>query len=261
MRILVTVKQVPDTAEVRIDPKTNVLMREGVPSIVNPEDLHAVELALELRQRCGGSVTALSMGPPQAREALEDVLTMGVDRAVLLSDRAFAGADTLVTAHTLAAAVRALGGADLILCGRQAIDGDTAQVGPQLAGFLQLPQVTYACAIEPDGQSLLVTHDLEDVTEQVRVSLPALVTVTDAAPDPRLPSLEFAATAAADTAVEVWSAETLGVDPQTLGLAASPTGVVRIFQPERVTDCEMIDGDETVMVRTLLQRLQERGTV
>ena len=148
MNIIVTVKQVPDTNDVRLDPITGTLIREGVPSIVNPEDRHAVELGLSLREQAGGGkVIVISMGPPQAEVALREVLAMGADEAILLSDRAFAGADTLATAAALAAAIRKIGTYDVILCGRQAIDGDTAQVGPQLAEFLGIAQATYVQAV------------------------------------------------------------------------------------------------------------------
>ncbi|MCP4714309.1 MAG: electron transfer flavoprotein subunit beta/FixA family protein, partial [Deltaproteobacteria bacterium] len=189
LNIIVTVKQVPDTAEVRIDPETNSLIREGIPSIINPEDVNAVEVALSLKDAHGGMVTALCMGPPQAEEALEEVLAMGVDKAVLLSDRAFAGADTLVTAFTLSGAIRKLGSFDLIVCGRQAIDGDTAQVGPQVAGFLGLPQVTYADEVVWDSEKLTVRQSLEDRTRWVQVRMPALVTVLLDSNTPRYPSL------------------------------------------------------------------------
>jgi len=161
LQIIFTIKQVPDTHEVRIDPKTNSLIREGIPSIVNPEDKNAVEAALILREKHGGTITVLTMGPPQAEEVLTEVIAMGADRGILLTDRAFAGADTLVTAFTLSRAIRKLGKFDLILCGRQAIDGDTAQVGPQLAGFLNLNQITYAQKVLlPDPEVIAIRSEL-----------------------------------------------------------------------------------------------------
>ncbi len=259
LRICVTVKQVPDTAEVRIDPETNSLMREGVPSIVNPEDLNAVETALDLTSRHGGTVTALSMGPPQAETALEEVLAMGVDKAVLLSDRRFAGSDTLVTAFVLSRAILKLGTFDLILCGRQAIDGDTAQVGPQVAGFLGLPQVTYAEAVTLEGERLSVRRGLEDRIEQVGVRLPALVTVSSPINRPRYPSLYNIEQACSGTLLTVWGADDLQVPDSMAGLTASPTGVKRIFQPEKLTDCEHIEGTEEQMANTLVERLRERN--
>jgi electron transfer flavoprotein beta subunit len=258
LNIIVTVKQVPDTAEVRIDPKTNSLMREGVPSIINPEDRNALEAAVALRERCGGTVTALSMGPPQARDALEEALCMGADRAILLSDRAFAGADTLITAFTLSRAIMKISNYDLILCGRQAIDGDTAQVGPQVAGFLELPQVTYAEGIEPEAEgSIVVQRGLEEETEWVRVRLPALVTVTSRINHPRYPSLYAVAPACDEGAIKTWTAKDLQLPEAMLGLGASPTTVKKIFAPERAMKGEMIPGDEKEMAAALIARLKE----
>lgn len=258
LNIIVTIKQVPDTADVRIDPKTNSLMREGIPSIINPEDRNALEAALVLREAHGGTVTALSMGPPQARDALEEALCMGADRAILLSDRAFAGADTLITSFTLSRAIMKIAKYDLILCGRQAIDGDTAQVGPQMAGFLDLPQVTYAegLAIENDG-SLIVQRGLEDTTEWVKVQPPALVTVTGRINHPRYPSLYHVAEACDAAKIQTWNANDLQLPESMLGLAASPTTVKKIFEPDRTMKGEMIPGDEREMAAALIGKLKE----
>ncbi len=262
LNIIVTIKQVPDTAEVRIDPKTNSLMREGVPSIINPEDLHALEAALVLRDAQGGTVTVLSMGPPQARDALEEALCMGADRAILLSDRAFAGADTLITAFTLSRAIMKIGKYDLILAGRQAIDGDTAQVGPQIAGFLDLPQVTYAegLEIEQDG-SLIVQRGLEHETEWVQVKLPTLVTVTGRINHPRYPSLYNVGPACQDSGITVWTAKDLQLPQAMLGLGASPTTVRKIFAPDRTMKGEMIPGDEREMAAALIGKLKEMHVI
>ncbi|MCX5894571.1 MAG: electron transfer flavoprotein subunit beta/FixA family protein [Proteobacteria bacterium] len=257
MHIIVTVKQVPDTHEVRIDPKTNSLIREGVPSIVNPEDRNAVEEALSLREKHGGTVTVITMGPPQAEEALIEVLAMGADRAVLLTDRAFAGADTLVTAFTLSQAIRKLEPCQLILCGRQAIDGDTAQVGPQLAGFLNLPQVTYAAGLMLKDNVLTVERSLEDCIEKVRVNLPALVTVTAEINQPRYPSLFNVQDACGGKQLTIWRAKDLAVPHEMLGLSASPTWVKKIFTPEQEKKGTVIPGSEKEMVKILLEKLKE----
>lgn len=254
---IVTIKQVPDTAEVRIDPVTNTLKREGIPVIVNPEDLHAVEAALCLREMHGGTVTAVTMGPPQADAALEEVLAMGVDKGILLTDRAFAGADTLVTAFTLSRAIMKIGKFDLIICGRQAIDGDTAQVGPQLAGFLNLPQITYAESISFENGALTVQRGLEDCSEWVRVTLPALVTVTAKINVPRYPSL-YAIEAACDgSLIKRWNAEALAIPEAMLGLNASPTWVKKIFEPEHKAKGEIISGDERQLAKKLIEKLRE----
>lgn len=261
LKIIVTVKQVPDTAEVRIDPKTNSLIREGIPSIINPEDQHALEAALCLKERHGALVTALSMGPPQAEAALEEALAMGIDRAVLLSDRAFAGSDTLITAFTLSRAIMKMGGYDLIICGRQAIDGDTAQVGPQLAGFLNIPQITYAEELLLEGSEIKVRRGLEDCTEWVTAHLPALVTVTAALGQPRYSSL-YNITAACDgSLITRWSARELKVPEAMLGLAASPTKVKKIFEPERSARGEVLEGDEHQMAKKLIEKLKERQVI
>lgn len=261
LKIIVTVKQVPDTAEVRIDPETNLLIREGVPSIINPEDRNAVEAALCLRQEHGGTVTAVTMGPPQAEEALAEVLSMGADRGVLLTDRAFAGSDTLITAFTISRAIMRLGRFDLILCGRQAIDGDTAQVGPQLAGFLGLPQITYAEKISLDGNSIIVSRGLEDCTEYVRVELPALITVTSEINQPRYPSLYNIQSACDGSLITLWGAEDLKVPLSMLGLNASPTGVRKIFEPERKRKGEVVSGSEKQMAKKLIEKLKEVNVI
>jgi electron transfer flavoprotein beta subunit len=257
MKIIVTVKQVPDTAEVRIDPKTNSLVREGVPSILNPEDRNAVETALMLKEKYGGVVTALTMGPPQAEDVLEEVIAMGVDEGILLSDRAFAGSDTLITSFILSRAVMKIGKFDLIICGRQAIDGDTAQVGPQLAGFLDLPQVTYLEDISIDGESAIIKRGLEDCVEEVRVKLPALVTVLSDINQPRYPSLCNAVKACDGTLIKRWSEKDLKIPGSMLGLQASPTGVKKIFEPDRSASGEIIKGDEKQMVKTLIDKLKD----
>jgi electron transfer flavoprotein beta subunit len=184
--IKVLIKQVPNTAEVKIDPHTGTLMREGVwRALSNPDDLHAVEAALRLRDAHGGKVTAISMGPPQAVDVLREALGMGVDECVLLTDRAFAGADTLATSYTLGKCIRRLGRFDLVIAGHQAIDGDTAQIGPQVAEFLDIPQIMRAVTLEIKGDEILAERTAEEGAEVVRCTLPALITVTKETNDPR----------------------------------------------------------------------------
>ncbi|MGI5839096.1 MAG: electron transfer flavoprotein subunit beta/FixA family protein [bacterium] len=230
MQIIVCVKQVPDTAEVKISPETNTLIREGIPSIINPFDLHALEEGLRLREKHGGAVTVLTMGPPQAKEALREALALGSDRAVLLSDRAFAGADTLATSYTLARAVEKIG-YDVILCGRQAIDGDTAQVGPGIAEHLGIPHVTCirSLAVTEMGR-FRVERMTDDGYETLDVEGPALFTVIREINTPRLPSLR-GMMRAKKANFEPWTAATIDADPERIGLQGSPTGVVRIFNP------------------------------
>jgi electron transfer flavoprotein beta subunit len=223
MNIAVCIKQVPDTNEVRIDPKTGTLIREGVPSIINPDDKNALEEALGLKERLGGTVTVVTMGPPQAETALREALGMGADRAILVADRAFAGADTLATSRALAAAMRRLE-FDILLAGRQAIDGDTAQVGPELAEHLDLPQVTYVEKVDVDGKSLRIRRATEEGHEEVTVGMPVLLTAIKELNTPRYMNM-VDIFASGSKAVEVWTAADLGVDKALVGLSGSPTRV------------------------------------
>ena len=229
MQIIACIKQVPDTAEVKIDRKTNTLIREGVPSIINPFDLNAIEEGLLLRERFGGTVTVISMGPPQVETALREALSLGVDQAILLCDRAFAGADTLATSYTLAAGIKKIGAFDLILCGKQAIDGDTAQVGPEIAEWLDIPHLTYVRSIdevspaETASASIEVSRLVEGGYEQASASLPALLTVVREVNEPRLPSYR-ASLRAKTQAIAFWGAADLSVDPERIGIPARPPG-------------------------------------
>jgi len=257
MDIIVCVKQVPDTTEVKIDPKTNTLMREGVPSIVNPFDANAVELALQLRERYGGKVTVISMGPPQAMEALRECIAMGCDEAVLLSDRAFGGADTWATSYTLATAIAKIGKYDMILCGKQAIDGDTAQVGPGVAEHLGLPQVTYIRSAELQGDKAVVERVVDDGHEVIEVSLPFVATVTkDVSLEPRLPSMKGTMKAYKANS-PVWGAADIDADPKRIGLNGSATQVRRVFSPQRKGKGEILKGDIEEIAKTVAAKLRE----
>jgi electron transfer flavoprotein beta subunit len=262
MRIIVTIKQVPDTTNVKIDSRTGTLIREGVPSIINPEDKNALEAALELRERYGGEVIAISMGPPQAEEAMREALAMGADQAVLLSDRALAGADTWATAYTLGTAIKKIGDYDLILAGRQAIDGDTAQVGPQLAEFLDLPQVTYVRELDViDGQKVVAKRTLEDGFEEIEAPLPALLTITKEANKPRYPHAAAIMNAYRVQTVTTWNAEALAADPHSIGLDGSPTQVKRSFSPEPRGAGEVLTGPPSEQVKSLVGRLRAKNIV
>jgi electron transfer flavoprotein beta subunit len=258
MKIIVCVKQVPDTTEVKIDPVTNTLVRQGVPSIVNPFDLNALEAALRLKEKHGGEIVVISMGPPQATDALKECLAMGADKSFLVSDRAFGGADTLATSYTLAAAIRAQAADfDLIICGKQAIDGDTAQVGPEMAEHLDISQITYVAKIEIDGKKVIVEREHEEGYEQIETTLPCLLTVVKSIADPRLPTIKGTIKANA-TEIPVVTAADLKVDENQLGLKGSPTQVKKIFTPERRTQGEMINGETAQQcVEILMQRLSD----
>ncbi len=254
MDIVVCAKQVPNVAEVRLDPETNTLRRDGVESIMNPFDRHALEAAVQLVEAHGGTVTVLSMGPPQAEEMLREAISCGADGGVLVSDRAFAGADTWATAYTLAAAVRRIGRYDCILCGRQAIDGDTAQVGPGLAERLGIPFVSAVRRIEFTGECFRAERLMDDGYDTVEVAGPVLFTVVKEINSPRLPSLK-GKMRAKKAAIPVWTAADLDVDAGYLGLAGSPTQVVRVFAPERRRDRLMLEGDAAEQVERLIAEL------
>ncbi|MBI5101719.1 MAG: electron transfer flavoprotein subunit beta/FixA family protein [Nitrospirae bacterium] len=256
MKIVVCVKQVPDTAEVRINPETNTLVRDGVPSIINPYDLHAVEAALQIREAAGGEVTTLTMGPPQAENALRETVSMGVDRAVLLTDRLFAGSDTWATAYTLYKGIEHLG-ADIILCGKQAIDGDTAQVGPEIAEFFGMPHIAYVRKIVEVGNDRIVVQRLmDDGFDVVESSLPVLLTVVREINVPRLPSLK-GKMAAKKAGILKLSAADLKAEEENLGLKGSPTQVKNIFAPEAKANRKVLSGSMEDNVAQLVNELVE----
>lgn len=257
MEIVVCVKQVPDTTEVKIDSVKNTLIREGVPSIVNPFDKIAVEVALQLKEKYGGRVGVISMGPPQAAEALKECLAMGADEAVLVSDRAFGGADTLATSYALSTAIAKWGSVDLILCGKQAIDGDTAQVGPGIAENLGLPQITYAARIEVNGNVIKVDREHEDGYEIMEAKLPVVVTVVKSIAEPRFPTVK-GTMKANRTQIPVWTAANIGADEKRIGMPGSPTQVRRIFTPTQRSQGQVIR-EETAKqsVAKLMQLLSD----
>ena len=247
MLVVACIKQVPDTTQVQIDPVTNTLVREGIPFIVNPYDTHALEESLRLKDRYGFRSVALSMGPPNAEATLRRALALGADEAILLSDRAFGGADTLATSTVLAAAIRKLGDEDevaLVVCGKQTIDGDTAQVGPGIATRLGLCQLTLVDRVEEidrGSRRIKVRRKLEGRHEIVEAPLPALLTVVREVNRPRYPTVPMRL-ASAEAEVKVWSNEVLGLDVNSIGLKGSPTWVSRIFSPERAKGEILGDG-------------------
>jgi len=260
MDIIVCIKQVPDTTEVKINPETNTLVREGVPSIINPFDENAIEAALQLREKHGGKVTVITMGPPQAAEALRMAIAMGADDAILISDRAFAGSDTWATSYTLAQTIKKLGKFDLILCGKQAIDGDTAQVGPGIAEWLGIPQVTFAVKLEINGQKARVERLLEEVNELVECPLPAVITVVKQMNEPRLPSLK-GLMRAKKMEIKTFTAADIEADTKNIGLNGSPTSVVKIFSPPPRGGGEILTGEAEEIVNKLIEKLKERKII
>lgn len=259
MKIVVCVKQVPESTDVKINPETNTLVREGVASVTNAFDEFAIEEGLLTKEKYGGEVHVISMGPPQAVEVLKNALAVGSDKAYLLSDRAFAGADTLATAYTLSKAVEKIGDVDLVICGKQAIDGDTAQVGPGIATRLGIPQLTYVCKvreIDLAKKKIVVERMLENGKEVVESSLPALITVVKDINEPRLPSL-LGIKRASKAQIPTWGLKDLPIDENRTGLKGSPTWVVKIFSPEARGGGEVLKGELPVVVPLLVEKLME----
>ncbi|GCD08660.1 electron transfer flavoprotein subunit beta/FixA family protein [Clostridium tagluense] len=256
MNIVVCLKQVPDTNEVKIDPKTGTLIREGVPSIINPDDKNALEEALRLRDSDGAHVTVISMGPPQAEKALREALAMGADDAILVSDRAFAGADTLATSHALAATLRKLD-YDVVFAGRQAIDGDTAQVGPEIAEHLGLAQITYVEKVEIIKGGLKVRKAWEDGYENIEVKTPVLLTAIKELNQPRYMNIKNIFDMYQNKEVKVWNADIIGADKALLGLSGSPTKVKKSMTKEPKGNGELVKLPPKEAAQYVVSKLKE----
>lgn len=257
MNIVVFVKQVPNTTNIKIDPVTNTLVRAGVESILNPFDMYALEEAILLKEKLEGKVTCICMGPNQAEEVLREAVSIGADDIILLSDRKFAGSDTWATSLVLASAVKKLGDVDLIICGQQAIDGDTAQTGPGVAAHLGLPQVCFVRKIEEANAHQLVCQRLmEDGFDRIQVDLPALLSVVKEINTPRLPSLRGKKRAKTVELV-VWNATDLGLEENEIGLNGSPTQVVNIFSPTHEKTGRKIQDEPDVLARYLVDTLKD----
>jgi len=257
MRIIVCLKQVPDIAEIErmeTDPKTGTIIREGIASIVNPFDEYALEEAVSWKEKEGGEVVALSMGPAQAEDALIHTLSMGADRAILLCDAKFAGSDTIATAYTLARAIEKIGDFGLVLCGKQAIDGDTAQVGPMLAENLHIPQITYVDQMKIEGKYVIARRELENGYEVVRTKMPVLVTVVKGINVPRVPTFS-SLSEAMEKEIQVWTAKDLEVEENRLGLRGSPTAVVRVWSPDPRPGGQVLTGEPSELARHLADLL------
>lgn len=243
MKIVVCVKQVPSTNEVRWDPVTNTIIRDGKQSVINPFDTYAIEQAVQIKEKAGGEVIAVSMGIPATERLLRDAQSRGVDKSMLLSDRSFAGADTLATAYTLSLGIKKLNHVDLVLCGKMAVDGDTAQIGPELAENLGIPHITEVCEIIDIGEKDIVCKKITDKgVQKLKVRLPALITVVKDINMPRLPSIpSIMFSLAAPFAIH--NASTLEADSGRIGLTGSPTQVVKTYVPQRANEAVMIEGD------------------
>jgi electron transfer flavoprotein beta subunit len=231
LNIIVLIKQVPDAEDVKTDPETGRLIRDGIASTINPFDMFAIEQAIQLKERYGGAVTVLTMGPPNARHSLEFCLSMGADDAILLTDRVFAGADTLATAYTLAKAIEKVQAYDIIFCGVKTTDGDTGQVGADVAEFLNIPNIYYVSNIrEITKSSIIVEKQFEDRMQVVQSELPVVISMIKGANVPRLPSMQ-GKMAAQEKPVISYSAPNVGADPKQVGMEGSPTKVVKVFPP------------------------------
>ncbi|WP_353093042.1 electron transfer flavoprotein subunit beta/FixA family protein [Tissierella praeacuta] len=263
MNIIVCLKQVPDTNEVKIDPVRGTLIREGVPSIINPDDRNALEEALRLKDEHKDiKITVLSMGPPQADVALREALAMGADEAVLLSDRAFAGSDTWATSTALATGIKNIKDYDIIFCGRQAIDGDTAQVGPQIAEHLNLPQITYVEELKIKDDKVIAKRALEDGHFVIESEMPVLLTAIKELNEPRYPSIKGIYDAYKSDNVKIWSAKDIDADFSNLGLDGSPTQVNKSFTPQGRTGVgEILQGNAKESARGLVVKLKEKHLI
>ena len=258
MNIFVCIKQVPGTTEVEIDEKTGVLKRDGIDSKMNPYDLYAIETAIRLKEKTGASVTAITMGPPQAEEVLNEAYMMGADQAVLLTDRKFAGSDVLATAYTLAQGIKKSGGCDLIICGKMTTDGDTAQVGPEIAEFMDIPHVANVVKIvDIKEKSIIVEMDMPNTVEVVEVSYPCLITVDKGIYHPRLPSFKLKLATKDKGACHMSLQDFDDQNEMKYGLNGSPTQVKRIFPPQANSDREKWTGDSEELSTRLYEKLKE----
>ena len=259
MKILVCVKQVPGSSNVEVDPVTGVLKRSGIASKCNPYDLYAIEAALTVAERFGGTVEALTMGPPQAKAVIQETVCMGAQKGTVLTDRKFAGADVLATAYTLSQGVRKCGEFDLIICGKQTTDGDTAQVGAEVAEYLQIPNVSNVLSVEDfrDGK-LFVTASLDDKIVTMSVALPCLISVDSDINTPRLPSYKIRKTLTEDSVSFLTFADFADQEESHYGLSGSATQVERIFPPEKVSQKHTVEGDVEDQSQALYQLLLEK---
>ena len=260
MKIVVCIKQVPDTTEIKINPVTGTLIRDGVPSIMNPDDKGGLEMALRLKDQYGAEVTVITMGPPQADAILREAFAMGVDRAILLTDRAFAGADTLATSNALAGALRCLD-YDLVIGGRQAIDGDTAQVGPEMAEHLGLPQISYVTGLEYDGKNTLtVKKETEEGYQMLSVEMPCVLTVLATANKARYMTVSGIMDAF-EKEVEIWTPAKIDIAPEKLGLKGSPTRVKKSFTKAQKGAGETFEVDAEEGVNIIINKLKEKHII
>lgn len=257
MNILVCIKQVPDTTEVKLDPKTGTLIRDGIPSIINPDDKAGLEEALKLKDKYKANVCVLTMGPPQAKNVLREALSMGADRAILLTDRAFAGADTLATSSTIAGAIKKLD-YDLIIAGRQAIDGDTAQVGPQIGEHLNIPAITYVEKLEIEDDKVLVNRAFEEGYQIIEAKMPLLITTLKEMNTPRYMKVKRIYESFNEDKIETWNLDNIDVCLDNIGLKGSPTKVKKSFTKGAKSDGKLFVVDEKEGAFIILESLKAK---
>jgi len=262
MKIVVCVKQVPGSNDAKIDPETKRIVREGIKAVTNPFDTYAVEEAVRIKEQIGGEVVVLTMGPPRADIVLREGISVGADKAVLLSDRAFGGSDTWATSYALAKAIEKIGGVDLVICGKQAIDGDTAQVGPGIAAQLDWPQATYVMAVPEVKPGLIQVKRMhEDGWDLCEVKLPAVLTVVKDINQPRIPTLK-GRLAAQKIEIPTWSAADIGAESELIGLNGSPTRVVKTNPPPAREKASLrLEGTPAETASKLVHELRVRGLV
>jgi len=261
VNIVVCIKQVPGTTQVKINPDTGTLIRDGVEAVVNPFDEYAIEEAIRIKERVGGTVKVITMGPPQADAALRSAVAMGADEAYLITGREFAGSDTWATSYTLSSGIRTLGQVDLIICGKQAIDGDTAQVGPGVAEMLDIPFVAWVRKVEEvTAESIKVERLMEEGYDIVQMPLPGLITVVKEINEPRMASLK-GKKRAKSVEIRKLDSTNMQVDPERIGLKGSPTQVFRSFVPERKTGGEKITGETAELAQKAASVIQNLGVV
>jgi electron transfer flavoprotein beta subunit len=258
MNIIVCIKQVPGTNKVEVDPVTGVLKRDGVDSKMNPYDLYALETAVRLKEQTGGTVKVISMGPPQAKEIIKEAYTMGADEGMLISDRKFAGADVLATSYTISQGVRKFGDFDVIICGKQTTDGDTAQVGPEMAEYLGIPHIANVRKIEELKQeSMIVEMDMAETIEVAEIKLPCLITVEKGIFEPRLPSYKKKLVTKDREIAVIGFSDLEDQDEKKYGLNGSPTQVERIFPPEVNNDRQMWTGAGEELSDKIMAKFKE----
>ena len=264
MRIIIPIKQVPETSNVKMDPETGTMVREGVESIINPLDLYSIETGIRLKEKYGGEIIVVSMGPKKAEEALKEAIAMGCDDGVLLTDRFFAGSDTFATSYTISKAIEKLKPFDLILCGERATDGDTAQVGPGIASLLGLPLSTFTSKVEVEDGHIKANRLIEGGYEVLNLPMPALVTVVKEIADPRLPTLT-GKLKAKKLEIKQWTAKEIEADPENLGLKGSPTRVVKTFSPKVAREGKVIEVKEEKSLNQaedeIIELLKEKAVI